>query len=52
MPHVNTMEIKSTVMIQIVPDKWFGIIVARDATRCGTKPTYENLKYLLGESLC
>jgi len=52
MPHVNTMEIESTVMIQIVPEKWFDPLVARDATRCGTIPTYENLKYLLGESLC
>jgi hypothetical protein len=46
------MEIKSTVMIQIVPDKWFDPLAARDATRCGTIPTYENLKNLLGESLC
>jgi hypothetical protein len=52
MPHVNTMEIKSTVIIQIAPNKWFDPLVARDATRCGTIPTYENLKYLPGESLC
>jgi hypothetical protein len=46
------MEIKSTVMIQIGPDKWFDPLLARDATRYGMIPTYENLKYLLGESLC
>jgi hypothetical protein len=46
------MEIKSTVMIQNVPDKRFDPLLDRDATRCGTIPTYENLKYLLGESMC
>jgi hypothetical protein len=51
MPHVNTMEIKSTVMIRIVPDKWFDPLIARKATRCDTISTYENPKYLLGESL-
>jgi len=39
MPHVNIMEIKSTVIIQIVPDKWFDPLVAGDATRYGTIPT-------------
>jgi len=52
MPHVNTMEIQSTVMIQIVLGKWFDPLVVGDATRYGTIPAHENLKYLLAKSLC
>jgi hypothetical protein len=52
MPYVNTMEIKSTVTVNIVPDKWFDPLVAMNATRCGTILTYKNLKYLLGKSPC
>jgi len=46
------MEINFTVMLQIVPNKWFELLVLIPPG-CGTIPMYENLQsIMLGENLC
>jgi hypothetical protein len=46
------MEIKFTVMLQIMPYKWYNPLVACDATRVWKIPTYKNLSILLEEKVC